>query len=60
MNPTILSVAMGKIVGQTGLFGFGMATGLEEKTLNWNLLKSTKIDLVLHPDCVEGLVNIYF
>ena len=30
MNPTILCLAMGKIVEQTPLFGLGMATGLVE------------------------------
>ena len=30
MNPTILPPSMGNIVGQTGLFSLGMATGLGE------------------------------
>ena len=30
MNPTILPPANGKIVGQTGVFELGMATGLGE------------------------------
>ena len=30
INPTILSTDTGKIGGQTGLFTFGMATGLGE------------------------------
>ena len=33
MNPTILPSAMAKTVGQTGLFGFGVATGLGEGKL---------------------------
>ena len=40
MHPTILSPAMGKTVGQTGLFNLGMATSLEEKKTNLNLLNS--------------------
>ena len=39
---------MGKIVGQTELFSFDMATHLEGK-LNSNLLNSLKIDIVSHP-----------
>ena len=31
MNPTILPPTTGKIVGQTEIFSFGMATGLEGK-----------------------------
>ena len=31
MNPTPLAPAMGKIVGQNGVFSLGMATGLERK-----------------------------
>ena len=31
IEPTILSPATGKIVGQTGFFSFGMATSLEEE-----------------------------
>ena len=48
---------MGKIVGQTMLFNLGMATNLGEGKLTSNLF--LKIDLVLHPVCVEGLVHIY-
>ena len=33
MNPTILPPAMGKIIGQIGLFSFGMATSLGEGKL---------------------------
>ena len=33
MNPTIFHPAMGKIVGQTVLFSFDMATGLGEEKL---------------------------
>ena len=49
MNPTILPSAMGKIVGQTGLFNLGMATCLGEGKL------CLKIDLVSHPVCMEEL-----
>ena len=60
MHPTILPPALGKIVGQTWLFSLAMATGLGQGKLNSHLLFSTqKIDLVLHPACVEGLVNTY-
>ena len=30
MNPTVLQKAMGKIVGQTGIFSLDMATSLGE------------------------------
>ena len=33
MNPTILSLAIGKIIGQTGRFNFDMATGQGEGKL---------------------------
>ena len=54
MNPTIQLPAMNKIVGQTGLFNFGMATGLEGRQ---NLLNSTlkNLDLVLHSACNRGV-----
>ena len=32
MNTTILLPSMGKIVRQTGLFNFGMTTGLQENS----------------------------
>ena len=38
MNPTILSLAMGKLVGQTRFFNLGMVIIPREKTLNSNLL----------------------
>ena len=41
MNPTILPPAMGKIIGKTGLFNFGMETSLGEWNLCSNLLSST-------------------
>ena len=46
MNPTILPPAM---VGQTGLFNFGAATGQgEENNLNWKLrLKLTLCHILL-------------
>ena len=34
MNSIILSPAMDKKVGQSGLFNFGIVTDLEERTLN--------------------------
>ena len=40
MNPTILSIAMGKMVGQTGLFCPVVVSGLGEGKLNSNLLNS--------------------
>ena len=41
MNLTIFLLAMGKIVGQTGLFNLGMATGQGEGKLNLDLLDSS-------------------
>ena len=38
MNLTILHPVRGKIVGQSGFFSLGMATGLEGKTRYSNLL----------------------
>ena len=52
MQPYILP----PIVGQTGLFNFGMTTGLGEgKPVKLCL----KIDLVLNRGTVEGWVNAY-
>ena len=59
MNP-----AMGKIVGQTGLFYLGMAISQREEKKNNSEFKLVqlrlKIDLVSQPARVEGLVNAYY
>ena len=39
MNPILFPPAMGKIVGETELFGLGMATRLGEGKLISNMLK---------------------
>ena len=60
MNPTILSPAVGKIVGQTELLSFGMTTSLEEGKLWIQTFETPRkiIDLVSHPSQIQGLVNI--
>ena len=62
MSPTILPPAMGKIVGQTGLFNLGMATNLGEGKLCYtclnSILKIKKIDLVLHPGVVGDIYSV--
>ena len=58
MNPIILPPAMGR-VGQTGFFSFGEATSLEKENSEFKPVKlGLKIDLVLYPAQVEGLVNM--
>ena len=62
MTPTILSPAMGKIVGQIRFSHFGMATGLwEKKNSEFKPVKlHLNIYLVLQPALVEGLgIYIY-
>ena len=53
MNPIILPLAMGKIVGQTRLFNLGEASSLGEGKL-W-IQTCLKIDLVSYPARAEGL-----
>ena len=48
MHPIILSLAMGKIVEQTGLFSLGMPTDLGKGKLTPIKLR-LEIALVLHP-----------
>ena len=50
---TILPPAMGKFVGQTGLFILSMNTSLGERKL------CIRINLVSYPARAEGLVNTY-
>ena len=45
MNPNILSLAMDKIVKQTGLHNLGKATGQERK-LNLNVLLRFVVDVL--------------
>ena len=59
-NPTNLPPAIGKIVGQTDLYPSYGNLSSRTKTLNSNLLNSTKkTDVMLHPAHVDVLVNIH-
>ena len=56
MNPAILHPERTKIVGQTVLFNFLVATGLRVTLISSTALK---IDSLSHPIQVEMLVNTY-
>ena len=56
MNPTILSLNMGKIVGQTELFNLGVATNLEEENFGFKL--RIKNYLYSYPACERDLVSV--
>ena len=61
MNLPILPPAMGKVVGLTGLFGLGIATGLGKgNILNSNLFNfAFKIDLLSNHARAEGFGKTY-
>ena len=52
MNPTILPLATGKIVGQTNFFSVGIATNPEKGKLYKPVVLHLRIDLVSHLACV--------